>query len=146
MEAEIPFLKSSPAVEIPRPRAHLESLDRDHVPYTIVTSGTKALLSIWLKGLALPPPQEVTVAEDVNVGKPDPEGHMKARSRLCRGLQPDQSADGLVMEDAPAGVRAGKAAGCKVLAVTTTHTVGQVGELKAVGPDWLNSTDQLSTT
>jgi glycerol 3-phosphatase-1 len=84
--------------------------------------------------LALPPPQEVTVAEDVNIGKPDPEGYMKARSRLYQGLQLDQSVDVLVMEDAPAGVKAGKAAGCKVLAVTTPHTVD---ELKAAGADWV---------
>jgi glycerol 3-phosphatase-1 len=38
------------------------------------------------------------------------------------------------MEDAPAGEKAGKAAGCKVLAVTTTHVVG---EWKAAGADWV---------
>jgi hypothetical protein len=42
MEAEIPFLKSSPAVEIPGARARLEPLDRDYVPYRIVALGTKA--------------------------------------------------------------------------------------------------------
>jgi hypothetical protein len=40
----------------------------------------------------------------------------------------------LVLEDSPAGIRAGKAAGCKVLAVVTTHTVDQVAE---AGADWI---------
>jgi glycerol 3-phosphatase-1 len=134
MEAKIPLLGNSPAVEIPGARALLESLERDHVPYAIVTSGTKALLNGWLKVLGLPRPQEVTVAEDVKLGKPDPEGYLKTRYRLCESSQADPSMDVLAMEDAPAGVKAGKAAGCKVLAVTTTHTVS---ELKAAGADWV---------
>jgi glycerol 3-phosphatase-1 len=39
-----------------------------------------------------------------------------------------------VLEDSPAGIRAGKAAGCKVLAVVTSHTVEQV---LSAGPDWV---------
>ena len=38
------------------------------------------------------------------------------------------------MEDAPAGIRAGKAAGCKVIGLVTSHTVEQVVE---AGPDWV---------
>lgn len=40
----------------------------------------------------------------------------------------------LVLEDSPAGIRAGKAAGCKVLGVVTSHTVNQVVE---AGADWV---------
>jgi len=40
----------------------------------------------------------------------------------------------LVLEDAPAGIRAGKAAGCMVLGLVTSHTVEQV---KSAGPDWI---------
>ena len=40
----------------------------------------------------------------------------------------------LVLEDSPAGILAGKAAGCKVLAVVTSHTVEQV---VSAGPDWV---------
>ncbi len=39
-----------------------------------------------------------------------------------------------MLEDAPAGIRAGKAAGCKVLAVVTSHSAEQV---LAAGPDWV---------
>lgn len=48
------------------------------------------------------------------------------------GLNAD--ADVLVIEDSPAGIRAGKAAGCKVLGLTTTHSIE---ELRATGPDWI---------
>ncbi|KAJ4295866.1 DL-glycerol-3-phosphatase [Collariella sp. IMI 366227] len=40
----------------------------------------------------------------------------------------------LVLEDSPAGIRSGKEAGCKVLAVVTSHTVEQV---LSAGPDWV---------
>ncbi len=40
----------------------------------------------------------------------------------------------LVIEDAPAGIAAGKAAGCKVIGLVTTHSVAQVKESK---PDWI---------
>lgn len=40
----------------------------------------------------------------------------------------------LVLEDSPAGIRAGKAAGCRVLAVVTSHTAEQV---LAAEPDWV---------
>lgn len=40
----------------------------------------------------------------------------------------------LVVEDAPSGIKAGKAAGFKVLALETTHTIQQ---LKDAGADWI---------
>ncbi|PYI00076.1 putative 2-deoxyglucose-6-phosphate phosphatase [Aspergillus ellipticus CBS 707.79] len=134
MEAQVPLLCSTPAVEIPGARKLLESLDQYQAPYAIVTSGTKALLDGWLKVLQLPRPQEVTVAEDVKNGKPDPEGYQKAKERMLVSLSPGVPRDVLVMEDAPAGIRAGKAAGCFVLAVATTH---KVEELKEAGADWV---------
>lgn len=40
----------------------------------------------------------------------------------------------LVVEDAPSGIKAGKAAGFKVLALETTHTIKQ---LQDAGADWI---------
>ena len=54
--------------------------------------------------------------EDVTLGKPDPSCYLLAARRM--GLRPDECA---VIEDAPTGVTAGKAAGMRVIAVTTTH-------------------------
>lgn len=50
------------------------------------------------------------------------------------GLKSAGPGEILVLEDSDAGIQAGKAAGCKVLAVVTTHTVDQV--VKA-GADWV---------
>ena len=55
-------------------------------------------------------------------GKPAPDSYLLAAERL--GLDP---ADCLVLEDAPAGVAAGRAAGATVWAVTTTHEPGDLG-------------------
>lgn len=40
----------------------------------------------------------------------------------------------LVLEDSPAGIKAGKDAGCRVLGIASTHTAAQV---KAAGADWV---------
>ncbi|RAH67927.1 2-deoxyglucose-6-phosphate phosphatase [Aspergillus aculeatinus CBS 121060] len=132
MEARIPLLSSTPAVEIAGARRLLEQLNRYSTPHAIVTSGSKALLDAWLTILQLPRVMKATTAEDVKMGKPDPEGYRIAKKQLLQ----HRSGEGevLVMEDAPAGIVAGKAAGCKVLAVTTTHTVQQ---LKEAGADWV---------
>ena len=61
---------------------------------------------------------DITSAEDVTVGKPDPQVFLKAAQKI--GREPAQC---LVLEDAHVGIEAGKRAGMKVLAVATTHPV-----------------------
>jgi glycerol 3-phosphatase-1 len=80
--------------------------------------------------MKLAKPENLVVAEDVKQGKPNPEGYKLGHSRLH--LSKDAAA--LVFEDAPAGVRAGKAAGFKVVALATTHEIEQ---LEAAGADWI---------
>ena len=86
--------------------------------------------SYRLDVLQLPMPENLVVAEDVENGKPDPSCYLLGKEKL--GLTAD--AEVLVLEDSPAGIKAGKAAGCKVLGVVTSHTIEQV--LNA-GPDWI---------
>lgn len=77
------------------------------------------------------PPQTFDVCInglEVNRKKPDPEIFLLAIRRL--GLQPGEC---LVIEDAPNGIRAGKAAGAKCLGLTTSFSVA---ELRAAGADW----------
>jgi glycerol 3-phosphatase-1 len=92
-------------------------------------------------------PRNLVVAEDVRAGKPgkimskqacylpltllDPECYRLGMKSL--GL--DASADVLVIEDSPAGIRAGKAAGCKVLALATTHSIAQL--IATGSADWI---------
>jgi len=83
-----------------------------------------------LEVLNLAHPRTMVVAEDVEDGKPDPTCYLLGRQRL--GMS--DSAQMIVVEDAPAGVQAGKAAGFKVIGLATTHTVEQVRE---AGADWI---------
>ena len=61
-------------------------------------------------------------ADQVARGKPAPDPYLLAAERL--GVDP---ADCLVLEDAPAGIAAGRAAGMTVWAVATTHGPGDLG-------------------
>lgn len=130
MEGAIPREFGGDAVELPGSRALLESLEKAGARWAIVTSGTRPLVTGWIEVMALAHPRNMVTAEDVARGKPDPACYRLGRSRL--GL--DDGAEMLVLEDAPAGVRAGKAAGFKVVAVATSHTIEQLQE---AGADWI---------
>lgn len=91
-----------------------------HLPperWAIVTSATRRLLLGRLAAAGLPIPDRIIAADDVARGKPDPEPYRRGAELL--GLTPGQC---IVVEDAPSGVAAGLAAGCRVLAVLGTHT------------------------
>jgi Haloacid dehalogenase-like hydrolase len=83
------------------------------------------LATVRLEYAGLPAPPVLICAEDVLHGKPDPEGYLKAAQRL--GISPSRC---VVVEDAPAGILAGRNAGMTVLALTTTfpaeHLLGAV--------------------
>lgn len=131
MEGLLPKLYSSDATEVPGARALLDALISRSAPWAIVTSGTQPLVTGWLSVLGLAIPEHLVTAESVDEGKPDPACYRLGRERL--GFQ-DAAKDILVFEDAPAGIKAGKAAGCKVVGLVTSHTVEQV---VAAGPDWV---------
>lgn len=81
----------------------------------IVTSGGRELALMRLRFAQLPVPSVLIAAQDVQVGKPSPEGYALAASRL--GQDPGEC---VVIEDTAAGISAGRAAGCKVIGVSTT--------------------------
>lgn len=86
------------------------------LPCAFVTSMDRAQLKLRTEVAAIPLRPTVITAEDVQNGKPDPSGYLQAARRL--GVDP---AACVVIEDAPAGIAAGRAAGATVLAVTTSH-------------------------
>lgn len=83
--------------------------------WAIVTSCTRALAEVRIKHAGLPLPKKFITSTDIVHGKPDPEPYLKAASLL--GFP---ASDCVVFEDAPAGIRSGKAAGAKVIAFRTT--------------------------
>jgi sugar-phosphatase len=65
----------------------------------------------------------------VTRGKPDPEPYRRGAE-----LVGEAATDCIVVEDAPSGVGAGVAAGCRVLGVLGTHSAE---ELRAAGAMWI---------
>jgi mannitol-1-/sugar-/sorbitol-6-phosphatase len=97
--------------------------------WAIATSCSRRLAEIRIRAAGLPLPKHLITSSDVQRGKPDPEPYIKAAKIL--GLAP---AGCIVAEDAPAGIRAGKAAGARVLALRTT---APDTELRESGADWI---------
>jgi sugar-phosphatase len=114
-------------VPLPGARELLDSLPGDR--WAIVTSCSRPLAEVRLRAAGLPIPPRLLTSDDVVNGKPDPEPYRKGAALL--GV-PAQKC--LVFEDAPAGVRAGKAAGALVVAFRTTATDM---ELETAGADWI---------
>ena len=83
----------------------------------VVTSCGSSLAAARLRSAGLPEPAILVTADAVRRGKPAPDAYLVAAQAL--GAEPGRC---VVIEDAPAGVRAGRAAGMTVWAVTTTHT------------------------
>ena len=97
--------------------------------WTIATSCTRPLAEVRLRAAGLPIPKTLITSSDVKIGKPDPEPYLKAAAEL--GFA---ASDCIVVEDAPAGVRAGKAAGARVIAFLTTMIRR---DLEEAGADWI---------
>lgn len=97
--------------------------------WAIVTSCTRPLAHVRIAAAGLPTPKYIVTSTDVTNGKPDPEPYAKGAQMLGISAQ-----DCLVLEDAPAGIRAGKAAGARVVAVRTTATDDK---LREAGADWI---------
>jgi sugar-phosphatase len=105
----------------------LGSLPADR--WTIVTSCTRPLAEVRVQAAGLPLPKKMITSSDITHGKPHPEPYLKGASLL--GFPPEEC---IVLEDVPAGVRAGKAAGARVVAFKTTV---QESVLREAGADWI---------
>jgi len=97
--------------------------------WTVVTSATRPLAEVRLRAAGIPIPESLITADDIQRGKPHPEPYQKAADRLGYA-----ASECIVVEDAPAGIRAGKAAGARVIAVPTTSNLR---ELESAGADWV---------
>jgi sugar-phosphatase len=96
----------------------------------IVTSGDRVLAQGRLRAVGLPVPDFMVCGDEVTAGKPDPEGYL-AGARLL-GAVPEAC---VVVEDAPAGVQAARAAGMQVIGITTTHAASGLAGVDAVIAD-----------
>ncbi len=111
-------------VVLPGVKEMIAALPEDS--WAIVTSATERLARSRLAVAGIAIPKYFVTAELVSEGKPHPEPYQRGAALL--GIPVEQC---LVVEDAPAGVASGKAAGCRVLAVLTTHPAGTL-----MAADW----------
>lgn len=95
--------------------------------WAIVTSGSMRVASARLSYANLPRPEVFVTAHDVAAGKPAPDAYLLAAERLH--VKPR---DCVVVEDAPAGVRAGKSAGMKVIGVASSHSKEELSQADVV--------------
>jgi sugar-phosphatase len=89
--------------------------------WAVATSGPRADATDRLRRAGLPSPAVLVCAEDVAHGKPSPDVYLMAAASLA--VAPSEC---IVIEDAPAGIQAARAAGMSVVALTTTHPRNQL--------------------
>ena len=106
-----------------------------------MTSCTVPLATARLRAAGLAVPAVLVTPERLSRGKPDPEGYLLAAREL--GAAP---AECVVLEDAPAGIEAGRAAGMHVVGITTTHDPAELDahELAPSIAAWLSSRNGAS--
>lgn len=82
----------------------------------VVTSGSTVIADARMAAAGLPAPAVVVTADDVIRGTPHPEPYLLGAERL--GFEPDRC---IVVEDAPSGIAAARAAGMAVVGIASTH-------------------------
>lgn len=88
--------------------------------WATVTSASKDLAWARLAAAGLTAPPVLVAAGDVSLGKPHPEGYLAAARRL--GVPAYEC---VVVEDAPAGIRAARAAGVRYVVGIGTRDLGE---------------------
>lgn len=100
---------------------HLNALD---IPWAIVTSGSMPVAAARRETAGLPEPKVFVTAERVARGKPEPDAYLLGTQLL--GLAPEEC---VVVEDAPAGILSGLAAGSDVIAVNAPSSTPRLDEV-----------------
>ena len=104
------LLRLDGIVEVPGASALLRDLGGARV--AVVTSASRELARRRMRAAGVDAPDVVVAAEDVRIGKPSPEGYLRAAALL--GISPE---DCVVFEDAEAGLQAAAASGARVVVV-----------------------------
>lgn len=114
-------------IALPGSKQLLDALPPDR--FAVVTSATHPLAVVRLRAAGFAIPKHLVTASNIQHGKPHPEPYLRGAQSV--GLPP---AACVVIEDAPAGIQSGKAAGSRVLALRTTTPDSA---LHAAGTDWI---------
>ncbi|MBW9430952.1 sugar phosphatase [Atlantibacter hermannii] len=109
---------------LPGAVALLEHLNALEIPWAIVTSGSMPVAAVRRETAGLPEPKVFVTAERVARGKPEPDAYLLGAQLL--GLAPEEC---VVVEDAPAGILSGLAAGSDVIAVNAPSSTPRLDEV-----------------
>jgi len=110
-------------------------------PLAICSGALREEIEVMLEGISLRDCFSVIVAaEDVTVGKPDPQGYLMAAGLLADKIRkPIRPQDCLIVEDAPMVIRSVKAAGFRALGVATSYFTDKLKDadwiVKTLNPD-----------
>ena len=99
----------------------------------VVTSATRPMAITRLRDAGFPMPHVLVTADDVILGKPNPEPYLRGAAGI--GVTPEAC---LVFEDAPAGIRAANAAGMRVIGLRTTYPAEALRDTQATVADFVN--------
>jgi sugar-phosphatase len=111
--------------------------------WTVVTSATERLARIRLAAGGIPVPKRLVTADHVTRGKPHPEPFLTGAALL--GVAPKEC---VVFEDSSSGAKAGRVAGCTVVATTFSHPAESLDAAHYLVPDLTgirveNASDQI---
>ncbi|MGR7230371.1 sugar phosphatase [Klebsiella aerogenes] len=133
IQAEFRFLEQIEATDIdgivalPGALNLLNTLNEAGIPWAIVTSGSIPVAHARHRAAGLPMPKVFVTAEQVKKGKPAPDAYLLGAELL--GIPAQQCA---VVEDAPAGLLSGLAAGCRTIAVNVPADAPRLDEADLV--------------
>ena len=115
---------------LPGMEAFLVQVVEAQIPHIIASSTPIANLELFIQTTVLGKYfDKYLSAEQVAHGKPAPDIFIAAAHHL--GFDPKEC---VVFEDAPAGIEAGRAAGCFVVALETTHSKEQLAHYDLIYP------------
>lgn len=117
--------EQSAVVALPGAEQLLASLPSD--AWAIVTSNSEKMMRNRLQAAGIAPPQHFISGDQVAQGKPHPECY-----EMAAGILRVEPSECLVIEDTPPGIESGKAAGCKVLAILSSHSADDLDKA-----DWI---------
>ena len=110
----------------------LRELENNGIDMAIATSGIQVNIDFMFRHIPIGQFfKKVINSDDITKGKPDPEIFLNTAKAL--GVAPENC---IVFEDSTAGVESGKAAGMKVVALTTTHTKKELHKADLVIDDY----------
>jgi mannitol-1-/sugar-/sorbitol-6-phosphatase len=95
--------------------------------WAVVTSGIRPVAELRLRYTGLPTPPVLVTADQVQHGKPHPEGYLTAAARL--GVDPARC---VVVEDTPPGIEAAHAGGMRAVAIASTYDAKALVAAEAV--------------